>query len=904
MRIVVSDTTANIKIDGAANPYKLINGLYYEFNTQSTHFITADKPIQVVQYAVTQGNEIDGKTTNKNDVGDPEMIFINPLEQNIDHVTLYSPHEYLILASYINVVIPTSAASSFLLDGAAPAGGFTTLPSNTAYSYGQFTVSNATHVISASKGFNAIAYGFGNAESYGYAAGTNVKNLNEFVQVVTPGTETIATTGCTNDNYIPQVAIPYQTSTITWDLGNGTTPTTQTNPTYADTLHRNDTILYLYNYGQPVAYAAGTYPIKVTVVDPISTVCGSTEEIDLNYTVVAPPQAKFAARDSVCTADTVGFKDLTDGSVNPIAKWHWDFGDGDTSNVQNPVYTYQHSGTYTVVLTTTGSTGCITSVSKGIHVSVAPVAKFSVIPPLCQAPLTIGFTDQSTAAEGKITAWMWDFGDNTTSIVQNPAHAYTAGGQNYTVSLTVVTDKGCTYTTQQTVFVNYSPTVDFAVPDVCQADNFAHFTALTSVTDSTTDKLTYQWNFGDQYANASYPNTASGKTAQHHYQFVGLYNVTLIVTTQNGCVKDTIKQLSVNGSNPHAAFSIPGNGSLCSNQPVTFINMADVPGFNQGKITSFTIDFGDGTARQTYRIDSGAVFRHQYPLAHVKAVTKYAVTMVAASGASAICSNTFTDTVRILPVPKTTFAPPDSVCQNFGTLQLAKYITEPAGAPAGSPTFLIDGIRSPDGTFNTATVGVGKHVITCYYVVSATSCADTTAATIKVEPAPAVYAGSPVIILAGAQAKLHATIVGGNNNVVSWLPTTGLSDPASAFTSASPSVTTKYKVTVTSTTDALACPATDSVTVTVLQPPIVPNTFTPNGDGINDKWVITNLAAYPDCVVSVYNRNGERVFYSVGYGIPWDGRYNSVNLPVGTYYYVIDPKNGRSIISGYVAIIR
>ncbi|QEC79070.1 T9SS type B sorting domain-containing protein [Mucilaginibacter ginsenosidivorax] len=90
-----------------------------------------------------------------------------------------------------------------------------------------------------------------------------------------------------------------------------------------------------------------------------------------------------------------------------------------------------------------------------------------------------------------------------------------------------------------------------------------------------------------------------------------------------------------------------------------------------------------------------------------------------------------------------------------------------------------------------------------------------------------------------------------------------------------------------------------------ITPPIViPNAFTPNGDGYNDTWNIPALANYPGCIVSVFNRYGVSVFRSVNYTKAWNGNYNSNALPSGTYYYIIDPKNGQAKLSGYVAVIK
>jgi len=95
------------------------------------------------------------------------------------------------------------------------------------------------------------------------------------------------------------------------------------------------------------------------------------------------------------------------------------------------------------------------------------------------------------------------------------------------------------------------------------------------------------------------------------------------------------------------------------------------------------------------------------------------------------------------------------------------------------------------------------------------------------------------------------------------------------------------------------------LTVEMLRATIaIPNTFTPNGDGINDSWMIKNIEFYANCSVEVYNRYGENVYSSIGYGIPWNGDYKGARLPAGTYYYIIDLKNRSKVLSGFVAIIR
>ena len=112
-----------------------------------------------------------------------------------------------------------------------------------------------------------------------------------------------------------------------------------------------------------------------------------------------------------------------------------------------------------------------------------------------------------------------------------------------------------------------------------------------------------------------------------------------------------------------------------------------------------------------------------------------------------------------------------------------------------------------------------------------------------------------------------------------------------------------YWVTVT---DQNGCTTSDTVVVKFggCFTAKIPNTFTPNGDGINDTWNINALQYFPQCSVLIYNRWGLQVYQSTGYVNPWDGRHGSKNLPVGVYYYVIDLKNNLKPLTGFVTIIR
>ena len=117
-------------------------------------------------------------------------------------------------------------------------------------------------------------------------------------------------------------------------------------------------------------------------------------------------------------------------------------------------------------------------------------------------------------------------------------------------------------------------------------------------------------------------------------------------------------------------------------------------------------------------------------------------------------------------------------------------------------------------------------------------------------------------------------------------------------------------------TDGNSCEVNDTIKVTPRYPAClsVPNVFSPNNDGANDYWdleagdpqnPVTIEQMYPRAIIEVFNRWGELMFRSApGYPVPWDGTYKGRELPLDSYYYVIDPKNGTRPITGIVTIIK
>ncbi len=155
---------------------------------------------------------------------------------------------------------------------------------------------------------------------------------------------------------------------------------------------------------------------------------------------------------------------------------------------------------------------------------------------------------------------------------------------------------------------------------------------------------------------------------------------------------------------------------------------------------------------------------------------------------------------------------------------------------------------------------------------------------VKVVPNLVIDAGKDVYVLENSSAKISA--IAPPNLIYQWSPAIYLSDPNILQPIVKPAETTTYQLTVTDPKS--GCTAMDEVTVHVDRDIKVPNTFSPNGDGVNDLWQIQGLLGNSDADITVFNRNGQKVYASKGYPKAWDGKLKNTNLPLGMYYYIID----------------
>ncbi len=272
---------------------------------------------------------------------------------------------------------------------------------------------------------------------------------------------------------------------------------------------------------EPGAYA-------VTVKDsgncPITDSIRVLPSLNPSYRITS----SFAANRG-CVLDSVQFTDSSRSEKAIVNKWDWDFGDGDTSDLQNPKHKFGDTGNYPVQLIITDTNGCKDTLNQTIAIDSKPKAKFSAVP-ACSRDSS-EFINSSTVNKGSIIQNKWEFGDSDSSSLKNPKHVYDTG-RKYTATLTVNTRGACTDSSKQSFRINPKPVADFTTNNTCKG-------LQTSFTETATIEpegsiASYDWKLK--------PGVSSSKpNPSFTYNNAKAYTVSLTVNSSSNC-KDSLQR--------------------------------------------------------------------------------------------------------------------------------------------------------------------------------------------------------------------------------------------------------------------------------------------------------------------------------------------------------------------------
>ncbi|WP_461790596.1 PKD domain-containing protein [Pedobacter sp.] len=899
IKIIVSEDNTTVSVNGSTtlangipltNPYR--KGSVITFYSNTPNVIKATLPIAVAQFQTSQNCNLNNAASSGQGgpyLGDPEMTILNPIEQTLKDIAVYSKLNSVpgvntnISKYFLNIIIKTVDIPGFTLDGAAISSQFKPIADGE-YSYAVVDVTNSgdQHRLIASGGFVAIAYGYGQVESYAYLAGTDLKNLKSNIQAFNSGSTVASTNFCLGTNFDFILKLPYITDKITWTLNNGAKVEVVNTPPYTTKVEDGQTY-YLYNYSLSSAFFSnsGNYVLKALIQKPAAAICANDEEIFTTFDVFSP---NFTNPAEACVNTDVQFTDTSPRTGGNIKTWAWDFGDGVISSNQNPKHKFLTTGTKTVRLTVTTDLGCNLTVTKTINILAAPKSAFTAIGPFCPNA-TIQFNNESTFVNSNIVSRVWDFGNGApTSTAVSPTAVYPLAG-NYNVKLISTSSSGCADTIIKTITIYETPEVTFNDPGSCVNDLVAYEGVAVKGTITT-----WLWDFGDG------SNDVSQKTLQnpkHKYTAPGTYLVKLTASSDKGCPVVFTRQISISGSNPNPIFEVKNaNTKFCADIDVSFENKSTI-GFGNITKLEWIFDYKVGGPNVPV-VDNaptfGKIYTHKYP--NATSIVTYKVVLRAYSGQLCV-SESAPVNVTIYPAPILKFNAITSLCENDNPVQL---VAVDENSLAGS--FVFSGTAvTPSGVFSPRIAGPGNFNIKCVY--NANGCTAEKNINITVDKLPVVTMPPNADILVGGEKQINV-VATGDNLKFKWLPADGLSADDVFNPIAKPTKTTKYTLTVTSN----SCDLVYDYVVTVHEEPIIPNVFSPNADGKNDTWNVKYFETLPNGSITIFNRYGQNVFSASPYLKPWDGRYNGSDLPIGVYYYIIEPNNGKKKYTGSLTILR
>lgn len=458
-----------------------------------------------------------------------------------------------------------------------------------------------------------------------------------------------------------------------WDFGDGGTSTAE-HP--------------IWSYSSP-----GDYQVTLTATNAFGS-DDATETISISV-----PSASFGATGTFgCGPVETTFTDESSSGAS-LASWSWDFGDGTSSNQQNPVHTYDAPGSYDIGLTVTDANGCSDSEVRAFFVQViGPAPDFTADVASGPVPLDVTFTDE-TVASAPLIGWNWELGDGATSSLANPSHTYsTAGG--FDVSLTVQDLDGCTRAVSKSAFVTTSAiadlriSVDDGVSEAVPGESIAYTVAIRN-DDATNDPAAVVSDVFPAGLTCSWTSVASGGAAGNTDGSGDLsdtldlppgsavtYTATCAVDSgATGSLSNTAT-IASSGTDPNPVDnSSTDDDTLLTPTADHSVSVSDgVSTILPGSSTTYTIVAASAGPSS----DPGALLAHAFPAA----VTGVTWTCVASPGSAcpAAGAGDILETVSLSPGGNVTFTATGTLAEGFrGVLDHAARVQPAPGVVDPDP---------------------------------------------------------------------------------------------------------------------------------------------------------------------------------------------------------------------------
>ena len=617
----------------------------------------------------------------------------------------------------------------------------------------------------------------------------------------------------------------------TWDFGNSSPLNTTQHPVF---IYPN----------------AGVY--NVTLIAGNSYGCTDTviKEVEVYYN----PVVSFTHND-VCLGDTIYFTNTsTVDSSSAIANYIWVFGDSSpTSNLVSPKHKYTNAGTYNVTLVATTVDGCSGVSNETVKTFDPPTTAFQ-FSNTCLFDSAVFTNTSLNPTMGTIGAWSWNFGDgspiNTSTL--HPHHRYPAAGDYEVTLITHSSNLGCADTLKDTITVYPMPIADYSSTDVCLHDTTYFYDSSTVSLNSVTN---WSWNFGD---------LTSLDTSQHPthvYSAATTYAVQLICTTTNGC-KDTVTHNVVVHPLPFVNFN---EASVCDGTSVNFNDATTIP--TTDTLASWIWNFGDANA-----VSANQNTSHLYP-----APGSYTTQLTVTSTFG--CIDSISKTTIVHPNPVVGFTQSDTAgCEPLCVVfkDNSNILT---GANTGWAWNFGDGSPSVTGDsvrhcyYNDSVTATTSYAVTLT-VTSDNGCISTysQASSVDIHPKPvANFSVSPT-----SETIINAIFTISDSSIGTDMWHWYFGNDDSLYTSDSIFTyeytdTGHYVITlITTTQNGCLDTAYQNVTVTPDFVFYIPNSFTPNNDGINDSFSGKGIFI-TKYEMRIFDRWGNEVFYTDDYNKPWNG---------------------------------